>query len=172
MINIKIPGNPRTKKNSQRIVRNGKRNFILPSKAFMDYQEQCGYLIPSKYRNISLASHLNIKVVYYMGTRHKVDLTNLLSATMDILVKYSIIEDDNKDIAHSNNGSIVRYDKINPRCEIEIADLDNHQERINYNTAIIKKLTKQNEQLFVVREERMNKDNGQLSLEDVLQAKK
>ena len=99
-----------------------------------------------------------------MGTRHKVDLTNLLSATMDILVKYRVIEDDNKDIAYSNDGSRVKYDKTNPRVEIEITDLSDVNEKIKYNSNLIKKLSKSNEQLFVIRETQRNENQLTLDL--------
>ena len=62
-----------------------------------------------------------------MGSKRKVDLTNLLSATMDVLVKYKVLTDDNRDIAATNNGSVVLYDKENPRTEIEIARLENYE---------------------------------------------
>lgn len=61
-----------------------------------------------------------MKCVYYMPTRHKVDLCNLLAATCDILVKANVIEDDNSKIIVSHDGSRVLYDKENPRVEIEI----------------------------------------------------
>ena len=62
-----------------------------------------------------------------MQTRRKVDLTNLLSATCDILVKYSVIVDDNRDIVAAHDGSKVLYCKESPRTEIEITRLDNYE---------------------------------------------
>ena len=59
-----------------------------------------------------------------MPTRHKVDLTNLLNATCDILVEAGTIEDDNSRIIVSHDGSRVLYDKENPRVEIEIKEVD------------------------------------------------
>lgn len=165
MIKFTIPGNPRTKKNSPRVFMNGKYPKVLPSKAYCEYEKECGWLIPSKYRNISLESRYNIKVVYYMGTRHKVDLTNLLSATMDILTKYQVIKDDNKDIACSNDGSRVYYDKDNPRCEIEIVDLNNTDEYIKYISNLIRELSTEHEQLFVKRELERNNNPNQIELE-------
>lgn len=63
---------------------------------------------------------INLKVVYYMQTRSKVDLCNLLASTCDILVKYKVISNSNCKVVISHNGSEVRYDKTNPRCVIEI----------------------------------------------------
>ena len=47
-IRFTIPLPPRTKKNSQRIVRYGSRSGIRPSKAFEEYQDKAGWYIPYK----------------------------------------------------------------------------------------------------------------------------
>ena len=57
---------------------------------------------------------------YYMPTRRKVDITNLLQATCDVLVKYKVISDDNNEIICSVDGTRVFYDKENPRTEVEL----------------------------------------------------
>ena len=66
---------------------------------------------------------VNVKCVYYMPTKRKVDITNLMSATHDVLVKYQVLEDDNSKIIYSVDGSRVFYDKNNPRTEIEIEEI-------------------------------------------------
>lgn len=124
MIKLSIPGAPITKKNSQRIVRFGNgRCSIRPSKAFEEYQKSASVFIPGKLRN-GLNGRYNVKCVYYMPTRRKVDLVNLLEATCDILVHYRVFEDDNSKIVVSHDGSKVEYDKKNPRTEIEIEEID------------------------------------------------
>ena len=55
-----------------------------------------------------------------MPTRRRVDLLNLLEASLDILVDAGILEDDNSSIVVSHDGSRVLYDKENPRAEITI----------------------------------------------------
>ena len=125
MINITIQGRPITKKNSQRIFQKyvgGKKiPFIMPSKAFVDYQESCiEYL--NKYKRLQIDRRVNVKCVYYMPTRRKVDLLNLMSATCDIFVHYGILVDDNSSIVIGHDGSRVLYDKDNPRAEITISD--------------------------------------------------
>lgn len=115
-----IPGDPATKKNSQRIIhlKNG-RTLIRPSKRFESYQESAGRLIPPEART-RLRGPFNVKCVYFMRTRRKVDLVNLLEATCDILVHYGVVEDDNASIIKSHDGSRVLYDKENPRVEITL----------------------------------------------------
>lgn len=70
-----------------------------------------------------IATPINVKCVYYMPDRRKVDLCNLLSATCDILVKCGILADDNCKIVASHDGCRVLYDKQNPRVEIEIKEI-------------------------------------------------
>lgn len=116
-----IPGCPITKKNhSQAFVRNGKM-CVVPSKPYRTYEKLCEKYIPYKYYNISFP--VNLKCVYYMQTRRKVDLCNLLAATCDILVRYGVLQDDNCKIVVSHDGSRVEYDKENPRVEIEITEI-------------------------------------------------
>lgn len=115
-----IPSDPRTKKNSMRLVRRGGKMIPIPSEAFEAYQERAGYYIPYKWAAINFP--INLKCVYYMQTRRKVDLCNLLGATCDILVHYGVIADDSSNIVASHDGSRVEYDKYNPRVEITITE--------------------------------------------------
>lgn len=116
-----IKGRPITKKNHQRLVRNGYRVIPIPSKEFIDYQDRAGYQIPYKFALID--TPVNVKVLYYMPTHHRVDLVNLLESTCDILVKFGVVKDDNSEIIVSHDGSRVLYDKQNPRAEIEISEV-------------------------------------------------
>ena len=121
---ITIKRNPITKKNHSRIIKAGNRLMLIPSKQYKAYESdfvvQC---IDLGVYGKNLSKRLNIACIYYMQTRRKVDLTNLLSATMDCLVKAKVIEDDNCKIAYSHDGSRVFYDKENPRVEITITEV-------------------------------------------------
>lgn len=115
---IEIPISPRTKKNSQQIICAKGHYMVIPSKLYKDYEKACKEYIPIIE---TICYPVNIKCTYYMPTRRKVDLNNLLEATTDMLVHYNIIEDDNRNIVASHDGSIVMYDKENPRTIIEIS---------------------------------------------------
>lgn len=67
---------------------------------------------------------MNMRCIYYMATRRKVDLANLIEATCDILVKAGVLEDDNCRIVAAHDGSRVDYDKANPRAEIWIEEME------------------------------------------------
>jgi len=116
-----IPLPPITKKNSQQILKNFKtgKRFIGQSKQYIEYEQNCGYFVHS---DKPIDYPVNVKCVYYMPTLGKVDLTNLMAATHDILVKYGVLADDNSKIVISVDGSRVLYDKVNPRTEISISD--------------------------------------------------
>ena len=117
-----IHGAPRTKKNSQQILINPKthRPFVMPSKAYKEYEALC----LSQLRKIEtpISTPVNVQCVYYMPTHRRVDLCNLLEATSDILVRAGVLSDDNSDIVASHDGSRVLYDKNYPRTEITITE--------------------------------------------------
>ena len=124
MLNLTLYGRPITKKNSSRIVKCGNYTKIIPSKQFEKYEKDClRQITGDKKRAINTA--INLKCVYYMPTKHKVDLVNLLEATCDILVKAKVLKDDNINIIKSHDGSTALYDKDNPRVEIYIQDIIN-----------------------------------------------
>lgn len=115
---IIIPLTPVTKKNSQRIIKVGHYHRILPSKAYERYERDAGWYMPKMSEPINIP--VNVCCTYYMPTRRKVDLVNLLEATLDVLVRYGVLGDDNSRIVVSMDGSRVLYDKSNPRSEIVI----------------------------------------------------
>lgn len=113
-----IPIAPITKKNSQRIVQVNGRPLILPSQKYKEYEASCRAFMPRMKKPIDFP--VNVECIYYMPTRRRVDLTNLLEATADILVRYGILADDNRNVLYSVDGSRVFYDKTKPRTEIYI----------------------------------------------------
>lgn len=124
-----IPGPPISKKNSQRIGTNHKtgKPFILPSKNYTDFESTAAYFLQPKPPN-PIDYPVTVRCIFYMPTRRKVDKSNLEEAIHDILTKYGIIADDNRDIVASTDGSRVYYDKTNPRVEIEISQLQEEYE--------------------------------------------
>lgn len=119
---ISLP--PITKKNSQQIMTNKKtgRPFIMPSSQYKKYEREAArFLTPRPPRPIECS--LNIKCLFYLPTRRRTDLTNLLEAVDDLLVAEGIIADDHYGIVTAHDGSRCHYDKTNPRTEITITRL-------------------------------------------------
>ena len=59
-----------------------------------------------------------------MPKKRNVDKANLNAAIHDILVKYDVLADDNRNIIASTDGTRTYYDKLNPRAEIEISNFN------------------------------------------------
>ena len=129
-IKITIPGNPITKKNSQRIVhigqkcpvcKRGNRVVPLPSQAYETYEGVAGWYIRGDLRNLKINRPVNVKCIYWMEKDIAVDLANLLEATNDMLVKHGVLADDNRKIVATHDGSRVFVDPENPRVDITIS---------------------------------------------------
>lgn len=121
VLKLTLIGNPATKKNSQEIKVNwstGKR-YISQSDRYLAYERDCLWQIGAKYKQ-NIDYPITLKCVYYRKNRKKVDLNNLYSATCDILAAAGVIKDDDFNVVASMDGSRVRFDKDNPRVEIEI----------------------------------------------------
>ena len=114
-----IPLCPVTKKNSQRIFVNRKtqRPFISPSEKFREYEKAASrYLTGYKVDEFPV----NVKLLFYIPNKRKCDLTNLIEAIDDVLVKTGVLPDDNYNIIAAHDGSRVYVDKDSPRTEIYI----------------------------------------------------
>ncbi len=80
------------------------------------------YLYPKPIK--PLEGRYRVATVFYMPTRRRTDLTNLIEAAHDVLVAGKILADDNYTIIASVDGSRVMVDKENPRTEIFIEELE------------------------------------------------
>lgn len=118
---IIIPLAPRTKKNSQQIIMVKGRPMIIPSKAYRQYEKDCGVFLTHVE---PFLSPCNMECLYYMPTHRRVDLCNLIAATCDILVHYGILIDDNSKYVIGHDGSRVLYDKDEPRTEITLTEVE------------------------------------------------
>lgn len=119
MISFTIPLDPISKKNSQQILINKAtgKPFIMPSRKYKQYESAALWYVPKR---LNINTRCNVKVLFYMSTRRKCDLTNLLEAIDDIMVKAGLLADDDYTIIESHDGSRVLYDKENPRTEVFI----------------------------------------------------
>jgi Holliday junction resolvase RusA-like endonuclease len=119
MIKFTIQVAPVTKKNHGQLIinRNTGRPMVIPSKQYLQYEKDAGYFMP---RVETIDKPVNVKAVFYMPTRRRVDLVNLQEALLDVLVKYEVLADDNSNIVCSMDGSYVDYDKERPRTEVYI----------------------------------------------------
>lgn len=119
VIKFTIKVSPITKKNHQEILRNFKtgKPYVSPSPQYKQYERDAMWFIP---KGIYINEPVNIKCLFYMPTKRKCDLTNLLEAIDDVMVKAGLLADDSYDIIEGHDGSRVFIDKNNPRTEVEI----------------------------------------------------
>ena len=124
MIKFTIPFSPVTKKNHQQIRRNHKtgKPFIAQSDQYKAYESACLLAIQSRYR-LNIDYPINLTSLFFMPTKRRVDLANLIEALQDILVAAHVLTDDNCKIVVSTDGSRVLYDKEHPRTEIIITEV-------------------------------------------------
>lgn len=122
-----IPLPPITKKNSQQILRNSKtgKPFIVPSRQYRQYEAAASWYIKPGKEPVS--TPCNIKALFYMPTKRRVDLVNLQEALLDVLVHCGVLADDNSAVVASMDGSRVLYDKENPRTEVTIERLGDNR---------------------------------------------
>lgn len=123
---ITIPLNPVTKKNHGTIVKVRGKSIMLPSKQYVKYEKECKPYIPVLEKPIDYP--INLKCSFYMQTKRKVDISNLISAISDILTKFNFILDDNRNIVVSYDGSRVYYNKENPHTVVEITKVDDYEQ--------------------------------------------
>lgn len=121
-IQFTIPLRPVTKKNNQQIVKLHNRPCIIQSKQYRQYEADAANYIPHRFA--LLDAPVNVQATFYVPTRGRVDLTNLLEALDDVIVKCGLLKDDNCTIICSHDGSRVFWDKQNPRTEVLITPYD------------------------------------------------
>lgn len=123
-IKFTIPVKPATKKNSGQIIMRGSYPRLLPSKQYLQFEKDTQpYFRRVKIQTDEINYPVNVQCLFYMETRRKVDLCNLLNAIDDAAVKSGLFIDDNRDIIAGHDGSRVYHDPINPRIEVTITEL-------------------------------------------------
>lgn len=144
MIKFTIPVEPRTKKNHQEIrynLRTGKR-FVAPSRQYKVYLTKTTILLAGvRLQNRieePVDKPVNVKAIYYMGSRRVVDISNLHECLHDVLVNAGILADDSCRVIVSTDGSRVRYDKDFPRTEVVIEGITDEQDLDAWNDMIPK----------------------------------
>lgn len=126
-----IPLPPVTKKNSQRIIKVNGRPIIIPSAKYVAYEREAIKCLQSYFGGKEppkIDYPCNVKCEFYMPTRRRVDKSNLEEAAHDVLVRAGILVDDNRDVIATTDGSIVLYDKDNPRTVITITAKEGYEQ--------------------------------------------
>ena len=99
--------------------------FIAQNSNYEQYEQDCAVFLRLPKKPID--APVNVKCIFYREKNIRCDLTNLLEAIDDVLVKYGVLSDDNFHIIVSHDGSRVYIDKKNPRTEITIETVENQE---------------------------------------------
>jgi len=117
---ISLPGAPRTKKTSQRVLRFGKRNKIVPSKAFIAYQNACVAMLQAARVGCQPDAPMQIRARFFRDKRTG-DLLGYAQGIADVLQKAGVISDDKWLL--SWDGSRLDHDPKNPRVDLVLTAL-------------------------------------------------
>lgn len=121
-----VYGQPRSKKNSQQVAFNRKtgKRFIRQSDSYLQYEQDISrQLYGLGLSGASIQYPVNVKCLFYRSDRRIVDLTNLLAAIDDIMVRAEVLADDNCKVIVGHDGSRVLYDPAAPRTEVTITEV-------------------------------------------------
>lgn len=129
MIKFKLPVRPATKKNSGQIIQIKGRSILIPSKQYKQFEKDC---LPFFKRIKSVTGQINypvnIKCIFFMETKRRVDLPNLLNAIDDAMVYSGLLLDDNRDIIAAHDGSRVFHNKFEPCIEVTITEMQDYKQ--------------------------------------------
>lgn len=82
--------------------------MIIQSKQYLEYEKMCKPLM-AQYSGLKIDKPINLKCIFYVKDRRLRDISNLINAIQDVLVKYGVLEDDNYNIVKSLDGTRIIY---------------------------------------------------------------
>jgi len=163
MIKILVPGRPipyvRTTQKAKHF-----------QKSYLRYAGYKGFVqmhVRNQYKGPVLEEPIYISInVFLKGKTTPMgndgDIDNYIKGILDSLNKVAF-KDDRQVI----NISATKSSDEDERVEIIMFESTNYDDRIKYNSLLIKKLTKEQEQLFIRREEQRAIVEGQITMEDI-----
>jgi len=116
-----LPGAPRTKKTSNRILKMGTRNVIMPSKAWMAWKKGClAYVATKPELGLYLERPVNCRALIYRDANHG-DSSGYISGLADVLEEINVVLND-KHITQWDGTRLLK-DADNPRVEVTLTVL-------------------------------------------------
>lgn len=116
-----LNGAPRSKKNSQRIVRVRGRVLIVQSKSYVAYERACLWQLRATWQRPPIDGWVGCAAIFYRD-RDVGDLNNYTAALADILEKAGVLVNDR--LIRSWDGSRVDKDPARPRVEVLLTSFD------------------------------------------------
>jgi Holliday junction resolvase RusA-like endonuclease len=119
MIHIKLTGLVRPKKNSRRMIFNGRKPILLPSENFVSWHaDAMKQLATQNSPKDKISTPVSVAISFAFKDKRRRDLTNLSESVMDLIVDYGVIKDDCWQICRkvAMNG----YESISDEVYVEI----------------------------------------------------
>ncbi len=118
-----IPGAPRTKKNSLRRIKRGKRTFVVSSGAHSAWAERAAWVLKAAWHGQAIACDVEVTALVYREADWQADLVGYLQAIGDMLAPHDpaahrVLVNDRQ--IKSWDGSRAFVDRANPRVELTI----------------------------------------------------
>lgn len=120
-VTFELAGIPRTKKNSRRWFRQGKKRFLVPSAAYERWEERCIYQLNRVWHLNPISVPVKIKALVYRD-RNVGDLDNFIVAVGDMLQKARVLASDR--LVKAWDGSRLLVDRAAPRVELTIERME------------------------------------------------
>ncbi len=120
MVELTIPGAPRTKKNHGRVVMRGGRKLHLPSEAYSDYRARVLPLLKQWRQQVlpvPLVVAMNCAATFYRDA-DRGDAVGYYQGLADLLQEAGIVQDDKFIV--SWDGSRLAKDASRPRVELAL----------------------------------------------------
>lgn len=122
-LSITLVGNPRTKKNSLRLVKVRGRTIPIQSARhdswYKDAAKQLKELLKNE-PNLPITTPVHVQATFFRVDR-RADLVNLMQALADLLEKEGVLKNDRQIV--SWDGSRQEKDTEHPRTEVTIVDI-------------------------------------------------
>jgi len=121
-VTLTVPGVPRTKKNSGRIVRAGKKHIILPSAAWCEWAEEAVHVLTVQMRAFRreafpILHDCNATALFYRDA-NRGDACGFYQGLADLLEKAGVVADDR--LLVSWDGSRLLKDSAHPRVAVTL----------------------------------------------------
>lgn len=123
-----IEGSPRTKKNSQRIVRVGQRPALLQSRPYLAWEQAALLQLQAQHARAGRPTidwNVNLRALIYRD-RAAGDLGNYLAAVCDVLQASGVLIDDRQ--VTGFDGSRLLVDRQRPRVDIVLLPMNGRGE--------------------------------------------
>ena len=120
-LRLVIVGPPRTKKTSNRILRFGRFNKVVPSAPFVAWQDSAVIQLRNQYRAAPITAPVAVRAIFYRDA-NRGDLIGYMTALADVLERAKVIANDRQ--IESWDGTRMSKSELCPRVEVVLSLAD------------------------------------------------